>query len=88
MRLFEPYHKALLAEACLAAGDGAAALELVEDAMRFADESGLRFWDAELLRLKGKLLARLSPGGADPQEVEACYRGRPGNRARPAGPVP
>jgi predicted ATPase len=76
MRLFEPYHKALLAEACLAAGDGAAALGLVEDAMRFADESGVRFWDAELLRLKGRLLAHLQPGGAGPpEEVEACYRG-------------
>ena len=75
MRLFEPYHKALLADVCLAAGDRAAALRLVEDAMRFAEESGVRFWDAELLRLKGKLLARLSPGGAGPQEVEACYQG-------------
>jgi class 3 adenylate cyclase/tetratricopeptide (TPR) repeat protein len=75
MRLFEPYHKALLAEAYLAVGDGTAALGLVEDAMRFAEESGVHFWDAELLRLKGRLLTRLSPPGANPQEVEACYRG-------------
>jgi predicted ATPase len=75
MRLFEPYHKALLAEACFAAGDGTTALRLVEDAMRFADESGVRFWDAELLRLKGTLLGQLSQQAADTQEVEACYRG-------------
>jgi len=74
MHLFEPYHKALLAEAWLAAGDGTAALGLVEDAMRFAEESGVHFWDSELLRLKGKLLTRLSPQGANPQEVEVCYR--------------
>jgi predicted ATPase len=75
MRLFEPYHKALLAEACLAAGDGTAALGLVEDAMRLADAGGLRYWDAELLRLKGKLLAQLLPQGAGRHQVEGCYLG-------------
>jgi predicted ATPase len=45
---------------------------VLEDAMRFADDSRVRYWDAELLRLKGKLLARLS---ADKDhEEERCYR--------------
>ena len=39
----------------------------------FAEESGVRFWNAELLRLKGKLLAHLLPDGGC-REVEACYR--------------
>ena len=43
-------------------------------AIRFADATGMRFWDAELLRLKGKALARLSQAGDAPQEVEACYQ--------------
>jgi predicted ATPase len=34
-------------------------------------ESGLRFWEAELWRLKGTLLAHLAPGEA--HDVEACY---------------
>ena len=41
--------------------------------MRFADDSAVRFWDAELLRLRGKLLGRLSSDGSH-QEEEGCYR--------------
>jgi predicted ATPase len=74
MRLFEPYHKALLAKTQLAAGEAAVGFALVEDAMRFTAESGLRYWEAELLRLKGMLLAHLAPRVAGPPEVEACYR--------------
>ena len=35
-------------------------LEAIEGAIRFAEEAGVCFWNAELLRLKGALLARLS----------------------------
>ena len=56
----------------MAAGDAPIALELLEEASRFVEESGVHYWDVELLRLKGKLLAQSSPCGA-PQEVEACY---------------
>jgi class 3 adenylate cyclase/predicted ATPase len=73
MLTLEPYHKALLAEAHLEAGETSVGLELLEEAMRFADDSGVRYWDAELLRLKGMLLARLSPNGRH-QGEEACYR--------------
>jgi hypothetical protein len=41
--------------------------------VRFAEESEVHFWDAELQRLKGQLLARLSPGGGG-ERVETCYR--------------
>ncbi|HEX7966802.1 MAG TPA: hypothetical protein VF502_01180, partial [Stellaceae bacterium] len=72
MRVLEPYYKALLSESHLSAGEVPAGLELLEEARRFAEESGVRFWDAQLLRLKGKLLVRI--GRSKPQEVEARYR--------------
>ncbi|HZC14049.1 MAG TPA: AAA family ATPase, partial [Thermoleophilaceae bacterium] len=72
-REFEPYFQASLAEAHLDAGEAAIGLEVLEDAMRFAEASGLRFWSAELLRLKGELLAHWLPDGGR-REVEACYR--------------
>src|SRR5215475_10356022 len=68
MRVLEPYYTALLASAHLAAGEAPVGLELLEDASRFVEESGVRYWDAELLRLKGELLAQSSPFGAS-QEV-------------------
>jgi predicted ATPase len=40
--------------------------------MRFGTESGVRFWEAELRRLRGILLAHLAP--SDFHEVEACYQ--------------
>jgi class 3 adenylate cyclase/predicted ATPase len=74
MRVLEPCFRASLAEAQLNAGQAAVGLEMLDDARRFAHENGLRYWGAELLRVRGDLLAHLSPGGSEPQEVEACYR--------------
>jgi predicted ATPase len=74
VRSFEPYHKALLGKAHLATGAAAVGLELLEDAIRFADESGLRYWDAELLRMKGEVIAHLAPAWRRHQEAEGCYR--------------
>jgi predicted ATPase len=71
--MYEPYHKALLAEAYLEAGEPLAGLEVLKEAMRFAEESGLSYWDAELLRLKGRLLACLPPNGCH-EEEEECYQ--------------
>jgi class 3 adenylate cyclase/predicted ATPase len=73
VRMYEPYHKALLAEAHLEVDEAPAGLEMLEDAMCLAENSGLHYWDAELLRLKGKLLARLSSNGSH-EEQEGCYR--------------
>ena len=70
MREFEPYFKTVLAEAYLGAGDAPRGLEAVEGAIRFAEEAGVCFWNAELLRFKGALLARLSSRA----EVEASYQ--------------
>jgi predicted ATPase len=71
IRLYQPYHQAALAQAHLKAGETQAGLDVVEEAMRFVAESGLRFWEAELWRLKGTLLLHLAPD--EPQAAEACY---------------
>ena len=73
LREFEPYFKALLVEAHLAAGEAVVGLKVLQDAMRFAKESGVCFWDAGLLLLKGKLLACMSQDRGH-EEVEGCYR--------------
>jgi predicted ATPase len=73
IRLLEPYHKSLLIQAHLLADEASAGLRVLEDAMRFAADSGACYWDAELLRLKGKLLAHLLPEGRHKEE-EGCYR--------------
>jgi class 3 adenylate cyclase/predicted ATPase len=73
VRVYEPYHKSLLAEAHLDAGESSVGLEVLEDTMRFASDSGMHYWDAELLRLKGKLLACVCADG-NHEEEEGCYR--------------
>jgi len=70
-RLRLPYYLALLAEAHLRAGEPAAGLELVEQALGRSRETNERWWDAELHRLRAELLLR---GGAGPVEAEAALR--------------
>jgi predicted ATPase len=45
------------------------ALAVVADAIELAGRTGLRYWDAELHRLKGSLLVQ---GGAD-RDAESCF---------------
>ena len=52
---FQPHLLGLLAEACLAAGQFAEASSAAEEALNLAVQSGERFYEAELLRLKGEL---------------------------------
>ena len=64
-------HIAMLAEALGAAGLHEEGLEALQDAANLAETSGERYYEAEIHRLKGELLA------ASPQastEAEACYR--------------
>jgi predicted ATPase len=72
MRIYQPYHQGVLAEAHLRAGETQMGLEVLDQAMRFVTESGAHLWEAELWRLKGTFLTHLAPG--EPQEVEACYQ--------------
>jgi len=60
MRMFEPYQNALLAAAHSAAGEVSVGFELLKATKRFAEKSGMRYWDAELLRLEGQLLLHLA----------------------------
>ena len=73
LRIYQPYHQAVLAEAHLQAGEAQIGLDVVEEALRFVTESGVRFWEAELRRLKGTLLIQLASGEAQ-EEAEAYYR--------------
>ena len=72
MRIYQPYHQGVLAEAHLQAGETRIGLDLLEEAMRFVTESGAHLWEAELRRLKGTFLTHLAPG--EPHEAEGCYQ--------------
>jgi DNA-binding winged helix-turn-helix (wHTH) protein/predicted ATPase/class 3 adenylate cyclase len=58
--LLQPYFLALLAEAYRHAGQAEAGLAVVTDALRLVDDTGERWYQAELYRLKGELLLDLS----------------------------
>jgi len=66
-KLGQTYGLGLLSEALALTGDHEAALAAVTEALALAGETGERWWEAELHRLKGlRLLAR---GGADDAQV-------------------
>jgi predicted ATPase len=69
-RHFLPYLLGLLADVQLKAGHEVAAMKAVEDGLATAEATGERFYSAELLRLRGELLAR-SPAGC--KEAEAAF---------------
>ncbi|HEY5790716.1 MAG TPA: hypothetical protein VIX81_08820, partial [Gammaproteobacteria bacterium] len=56
------YQFSLLAEGLLVTGDRDAGLAVVEEALHTARQTGEHLWDAELLRLRGELLADGSEG--------------------------
>jgi len=65
-RLAVPSDRGLLAQACLTAGRLDDGLRAIEEGTAVARETGQCFWDAELLRLRGELLAA---SGAPTAEV-------------------
>jgi predicted ATPase len=65
-----PYMLAVLASANADLGKPGEALELLEDALASTEVSGERWWQAELHRLRGRLL--VARGQHD--EGEACFR--------------
>jgi predicted ATPase len=70
--LWVPCFLSLLASACLRLGAADEGLAAVADALRTADVTGARLWDAEFLRLKGELLlARDAAAGPD---AEIAFR--------------
>jgi predicted ATPase len=66
------YHLSLLAEVSAQAGQPAAGLEALAEALATLPKSGGRWWDAELYRLRGELLLQRSV--APPEEAEACFQ--------------
>jgi len=68
--LNRPYMLAILASAKADLGKPGEALELLEDALASAEVSGERWWEAELHRLRGRLL--VARGQHD--KGEACFR--------------
>jgi DNA-binding SARP family transcriptional activator/predicted ATPase len=69
--LGSPYHHGLLARALHRAGRSAEALDTVDEAIGFGERTGERFWESELLRMRGDLARRL---GGDRADATAAYR--------------
>jgi adenylate cyclase len=65
------FYLGLLAEAHAKAGHYREALTVLDDAFNFLKKSGERYWQAELVRLRGEFLLAQ---GVSAHEVEACYR--------------
>jgi len=68
---YRPYYLALLAEASAQVGQTAAGLEALAKALATLARSMVRWWEAELYRLRGELL--LQHTVAQPGEAEACF---------------
>jgi class 3 adenylate cyclase/predicted ATPase len=62
--IFEPLHHSMIAEVHAASGQFDDALDEVATGLRRVEETGERWWDAELLRLRGEYLFRRD-GDAD-----------------------
>jgi predicted ATPase/DNA-binding winged helix-turn-helix (wHTH) protein len=70
-KLYRPYFLALLAEAYGQAGQPAAGLTCLAEALTLVEATEERWWEAELYRLKGELLLRLPL--ADIPQATACF---------------
>jgi len=68
-----PYYLALLAKACGNAGQAAAGLTLVAEALAQAETRGEGWWQAELYRLKGELVMQ-EGGTQEVREAEESFR--------------
>ena len=66
------YYLALMAEICRWSGRLEAGQNAIAEAFAFADESGERWWEADLHRLKGELLLARSTSNSG--NAEACFR--------------
>jgi predicted ATPase/class 3 adenylate cyclase len=65
------YYLALLADVCRRAGRHDAAQSAIAEALAFAEESGERWWEADLYRLNGELL--LAQSTENRAEAEVCF---------------
>jgi predicted ATPase len=70
--LWQPYFLGLLAEAYGAGGHPDEGLEVLAEALAVMDTTELRYYDAEISRLKGALL--LQQAIPDAAQAEACFQ--------------
>ena len=61
--LWSTYNLGQLVEACGKAGRNDEGLEVSAEALEVVREKGERWWEAEILRLRGELLQKLNPAG-------------------------
>jgi predicted ATPase len=61
--MWHPYNLAQLSEACGKAGRIDEALAVIAEALDVVQEKGERWWEAEILRLRGELLLQRNPAG-------------------------
>jgi predicted ATPase len=66
------YYLSLLAEASTKVGQTAEGLEALAEALATVAKSRVRWWEAELCRLRGELL--LQPTVAQSEEAEVCFQ--------------
>ena len=71
--LARPYWLWLLAEACQRTGAAREGLALLDDADAAVEHTHDRYWEAEIHRLRGRLLLATAEPAA-PASAEACYR--------------
>src|SRR5215813_35915 len=76
------HHLTLLAEAYQAVGEPAAGLAALDEALAPVEQTEERFWEAEIYRLKGKLLLEVEGAGRshsiteglpDAESPEGCF---------------
>jgi predicted ATPase len=70
----DTYFLAVLAEGYGRIEQPSEGLKLLAEALAAVDQSGVRFYEAELYRLKGELLLAQAGKGHKEQEAEACFR--------------
>jgi predicted ATPase/class 3 adenylate cyclase len=67
-----PYMLGMIAESYAEFDEPRAGLELIEEALQAVERSDERFWEPELMRLRGKLMAEV--GGVADTQIEAALR--------------
>jgi class 3 adenylate cyclase/predicted ATPase len=74
--LVRPYWLSLIAEPCHRTGAARAGLALLEEAEAAIEQTQERYWEAEIHRLRGRLLLATSERAAPEaaRAAEACYR--------------
>jgi predicted ATPase len=69
-RMHRPYHLSLLAETMRHSDKAEEGLQVVDEALAVVEETGERWWEADLHRLRGDLLLSLSTQNAAGAEAE------------------